>query len=84
MSDLGPSKGAHHITENLIKHMSDEQGPSNTRPKNRCRGPFHLIILQRSFLRKKSLFLLRKIYSKSVFSSLSLLLHTNKRTRGKK
>lgn len=39
MSDLGPSKGAHHITENLIKHMSDEQGPSNTRPKNRCRGP---------------------------------------------
>lgn len=66
MSDLGPSKGAHHITGNLIKHMSDEQGPSNTRPKNRCRGPFHLIIPQRSFFRKKSLFLLQK-YTQNLF-----------------
>lgn len=66
MSDLGPSKGAHHITGNLIKHMSDEQGPSNTRPKNRCRGPFHLIIPQRSFFQKKSLFLLQK-YTQNLF-----------------
>lgn len=73
MSDLGPSKGAHHITGNLIKHMSDEQGPSNTRPKNRCRGPFHLIIPQRSFFRKKKSLFVAKIYSKSVFFILTVI-----------
>lgn len=44
MSDSETSKRAHHITGNLIKHMSLEQGLGITRPKNQCRGSFHWII----------------------------------------
>lgn len=63
MSDLGPSKGAHHITENLIKRMSDEQGPRNAKPVSRALSFNYSTTLVSP---EKESFLLRKIYSKSV------------------